>query len=272
MIELLSTKVANVYGFGEIVGEVGVEIEVEASSALPYQENLIKYWTKQHDGSLRGTHNAEYIFNSPKTEEISYKAIDYLSGLMERSRVLIDDSVRAGVHVHINVRGLTVLQLWTFITCYYILEETLTDWCGEGRQGNHFCLRAIDADVVLFRLSNAIQNNSLVNLAGDQIRYAALNLNALSKFGSLEFRQLKTPQNFDKIKTWISILLSIKRNSSLFANPVAVVENFSLGGEEEFLRAMLGDNVGLFNYTEERARSLRRGVRVAQEIAYSGEW
>ncbi len=261
-------SVGNFFGRPQIEGEVGVEIEVESDNPLPSQENLPRHWVLMHDGSLRGQFNGEYIFRRPKKEAEAYKAIDYLS----RKLPVIDDSVRAGVHVHINVRELSFLQLWTFVSCYYILENLLTDWCGEGRQGNHFCLRASDADVVLQRLVRAIHLNEPSILDSDSIRYAALNFNALRKFGSLEFRQLRTPLDLSVIKTWISILLNIKRNSSLFPNPRAVVENFSLGGEEEFLRAVLGEHTHLFSMDNNKMQSLRSGVIVAQEIAYTKEW
>ena len=262
------TLIKDFFGFDSIKGEVGVEIEIESDNTLPNQESIPSYWRKTHDGSLRGPDNAEYVLKKPKTEQETYKAIDILSKILPE----INDSVRAGVHVHINVRDLTFLQLWTVISCYYILENLLTDWCGEGRQGNHFCLRASDADVVLQLVTKAVIKDDPRYLGTDSIRYAALNFNALSKFGSLEFRQLRTPQDFGKIKTWISILLNIKRNSFLFPNPRAVVENFSLGGEEEFLRVMLGEHAGLFGHNEDRLWVLRRGVRVAQEIAYARKW
>lgn len=260
--------VGTFFDFPQIQGEVGVEVEIESDNPLPSQASLPTHWVKSHDGSLRGFDNGEYIFRKPKKEADAYRAIDYLYQRLPA----INDTVRAGVHVHINVRELTFLQVWTFVSCYYILENLVTDWCGEGRQGNHFCLRASDADVVLQHVVLAIQQNSLNFLGNDHIRYAALNFNSLRKFGSLEFRQLRTPQDPDVIKTWVSILLNIKRNSSLFPNPRAVVENFSLGGEEEFLRVMLGRHTSLFEHDSDRVWSLRRGVRVAQEIAYAKEW
>ena len=266
---LLDTlSVGDFFGHPQIEGEVGVEIEIESSNALPRQDSIPRHWVLMHDGSLRGEHNCEYVFRKPKKEADAYRAIDYLSQKLP----VIDDSVRAGVHVHINVRELSFLQLWTFVSCYYILENLLTDWCGEGRQGNHFCLRAIDADVVLQRLVRAIHTDNPGCLDNESIRYAALNFNALKKFGSLEFRQLRTPLDLSVIKTWISILLNIKRNSSLFPNPRAVVENFSLGGEEEFLRVMLGEHTHLFSMDNNKMQSLRSGVIVAQEIAYTKEW
>ncbi len=268
MPSLRALSIGDFFGHPQIEGEVGVEIEIESSNPLPQQESLPRHWVLMHDGSLRGLYNGEYVFRQPKKEADAYTAIDYLS----RKLPEINDSVRAGVHVHINVRELSFLQLWTFVSCYYVLENLLTDWCGEGRQGNHFCLRASDADVVLQRLVRAVHHDYPHLLDSDSIRYAALNFNALRKFGSLEFRQLRTPLDLGVVKTWVSILLNIKRNSSLFPNPRAVVENFSSGGEEEFLRVMLGDHTNLFSQDSNKMWSLRRGVVVAQEIAYTKEW
>jgi len=264
-----NATVGDIFGFSQIKGEVGVEVEVEASNVIPSQDYFKSYWQRMHDGSLRGNDTAEFIFIEPKTEEVSYRAINYLSKRLKDFNTNVLDSVRAGVHVHINVREMNLTQLWTFVTCYYVLEELLTDWCGDGRQGNHFCLRAKDAEFVIHKVVHIIRNNDLGEFNAESVRYAALNFNSLRKFGTLEFRALRTPQDFSKINSWVKTLLNIKRNSHLFTNPRSVVENFSINGEETFLNAVLGDEAKLFGNDR---MILRGGVRIAQEIAYAKEW
>ena len=265
----LNKKVAVVFNKREITAEVGVEIEIEATNNIPSRESFEDTpWQRVRDGSLRGYDNAEFVFRNPLKEADALEAVDTLSSALDNYDTALLDSVRTGVHVHINVQSMTMKQMWTFVTCYYILEEILTDFCGEGRQGNHFCLRAMDADAVVARVASSIARDDTYPICEESVRYAALNFNALHKFGSLEFRQLRTPMDFEKVKTWIKVLLSVKRNSEMYPNPQAVVENFSFGGEVAFMRAMLGEHVHNFNIDNDK---LRRGVRIAQDIAYAKE-
>ncbi|MHA2086324.1 MAG: amidoligase family protein, partial [Candidatus Thorarchaeota archaeon] len=102
---------------------------------------------------------------------------------------------------------MTNKQLWTFVTCWFVLEELVTDMMsGEGRSGNHFCLRAVDAEALLDSISKYLSTGDRTYISGDEIRYSALNLCSLRKFGSLEFRAMRTTTKVYKIKRWINIL------------------------------------------------------------------
>ncbi len=253
--------------------EVGIEIEMEAELPFPPVETTRYYWKKEHDGSLRGEYTMEYVLRKPLKRTTAMKALDKLSIALDMEGTTVVDSVRAGTHVHINVRDLTFRELWSMVTCWYVLEELLTHtMCGEGRVGNHFCLGAQDADAVVFKVSKALRNKALRQLAHDDIRYSALNFVSLFKYGSLEFRAMRTPIDFEIIKTWVGILLAIKENSKLFPNPRHVVENFSYGGERNFLRQVIGNENAEMIIRRDPDRweeKLRRGVRVAQELAYA---
>jgi hypothetical protein len=222
---------------------------------------------------LRGEHNAEYVLKYPMKKIGAVKALDKLALMLKKYGTEVVDSVRAGTHVHINARDLSFLELWTMVTCWYVIEGLLTHtMCGEGRVGNHFCLCADDADVVLFEVGGALKGNSLRRLGRDNIRYSALNFVSLLKYGSLEFRAMRTPQDFEEIKLWVNVLLAVKENSKLFPNPRHVVENFSYGGERNFLRAILGNEnaeMVIARDPEGWQRKLKKGVRIAQEVAYA---
>lgn len=252
---------------------VGIEIEIESLTPFPPNDETKYYWKMEHDGSLRGEHNIEYVLRHPRERNKAFKALDNLTIKLKNGGTEIVDSIRAGTHIHINVRDLTLLEMWTMVTCWYVLEELLTSTiCGKDRVGNHFCLCAQDADAVLFKITSVIRKENFKGLEGDNIRYSALNLCSIFKYGSLEFRAMRTPQNFEKIKLWIDILLSIKENSKLFPNPRHVVENFSFGGEGNFLRQILGnENAKRIILLDPPGwkKKLQRGVRIAQEIAYS---
>lgn len=253
--------------------ELGIEIEMEGHNYLPSRDAVNPVWQRTVDGSLRGRDNAEYVLPKPLNKRAAFVAIDFLRDRLKEKASRINDTVRAGVHVHVNVLGATLREMWTFVTCYYVLEELLTDrFCGEGRSGNHFCLRAVESDVLPYLVGKTVNRQDLRLFQTDDIRYAALNYTSLHRHGSLEFRAMRTPTDLNKIKTWIDILLSIKENSKMFKSPKEVVEVFSMGGEVNFMRQLLGPlSKELGPEDADMTASLRRGVRIAQEIAYAKE-
>ena len=149
-----------------------------------------------------------------------------------KSKLMPSD--RCGVHVHINMQQMTKKQVLNFAILYYILEDVLINYCGNDREGNLFCLRAKDAEFIIKMLQVFAQR---INSAGHfgrliypEYKYSALNFSALPKFGSLEFRSLKTPANVTKIEEWIKILLCVKDASLTFDNPPDICEVFSSKG------------------------------------------
>jgi hypothetical protein len=92
----------------------------------------------------------------------------------------------------------------------------------------------------------------------------------LFRYGSVEFRAIRTPKDFTTIYPWLELFAELRENARTFSNPIAVVEQFSGGGYVPFVKNLLPNNhkfvlSGSTN-TEEK---LMRGVRLAQEIAYS---
>ncbi len=188
-----------------IAGEVGIEVELEGTG-LPSKilKNGLKksYWTATTDGSLRGE-ALEYVLTSPIERAEVKEAIGQLYQELKISEAVIENSGRAGVHVHINVRELTFLQMYTFTLLYLVFEKVLVKFCGEGREGNLFCLRATDAEYLLYMLHRVIQTGSVNDLHTNELRYASINLTALRKYGSLEFRAMRSPVEAEVIETWL---------------------------------------------------------------------
>jgi len=254
---------------------VGIEIELESSSPMPgVGEFDTSRWSKQIDGSLRGADSAEFVLRAPvRTSKVNEVLLE-LKGIIKSSNTQVMDSVRAGTHIHYDVSNLSVKEFYTFLCVWYTLEELLSSQFGEGRQGNHFCLRAVDAEWVIHTLSEEVRTGRFIGtyLGNNTIRYCALNLTSLFKYGTVEFRALRGSLDNLYITRWVNILDSVVKNSRLFKDPKQVVLNFSEGGEAEFVRHILGpEEAGSFLVHPEATSILRRGARLAQDIAYSTE-
>lgn len=243
-------------------GEVGVEIEVEGNS-LP--RDLGAYWRVEEDGSLRGE-SAEYVLKKPlKISEVG-KAIKFLVDSLNENDSEVYSSVRAGVHVHINVQDLNEVELSNFITAYMILEHALVGWCGKHREGNLFCLRVEDAEFLLEKIRAVFLRLDCRLFEDDNIRYSSLNLKALAQYGSLEFRSMRTPTDFSLILDWVEVLHTIKKQSIKYKSPIDLVYA-SIEDTEGVLKDLLKDFYGTF-ITDSYKKEFHKYVRYANDFAH----
>lgn len=242
--------------------EVGVEIEMEGHK-FPME---VPYWNAIPDGSLRGE-SIEYVFTNPQPRDKVGRVLETLEAMLKKAGTAINDSDRCGVHVHVNCQDLNTQQVLNFIILYLILEDILVRYCGEPREGNLFCLRAQDAEYLLQGLAQAQERGSLQKLQQDVFRYASVNVSAIGKYGSLEFRAMRTTADFSIIKNWVSILLAIKDTSLRYENPQDLVTGLSMRGASDFLRMVMGDLYELVQCPGQD-KMLMDGARRAQEVAY----
>lgn len=254
--------------------EIGIEIECEGKS-LP--DNIMSYWTTHNDGSLRpppGYQGIEYVFKKPLGRKHSFLALDYLEKKFAESKSKFIDSPRTSVHVHLNYFDKTYLQAFNMIVLYYIFEEILVEYSGSHRIGNLFCLRGKDAEGVPFALAQAMRHEDVMSLAGDSIRYAALNISALFKYGSLEFRSFRGTTSAKEISKWVHILLALKDKAAGYTSPDDVIMDFSmLGPREFFLNTFAKDGIfEEFATIPSKETKMYGGARLIQDFAFSRPW
>lgn len=256
-----NTVAARFHAGQMIEGEVGIEVELEGEN-LPtnipkLSSQSKKHWTVTNDGSLRGD-AYEYVLAAPVVRKEVDEALDQLYRKLDSATLL--DSGRAGVHVHINVREMTMTQMFTFALLYLVFEKVLVKFCGESREGNLFCLRISDAEYLSMALTNAIKTSRFDRLSSDDLRYASINFTALRKYGSLEFRAMRSPVSKEVIKQWVDILLSLKDAALRFNDPEELMLGVSSHGGYDFARQNLGASIevlGDVNWNVEVIAGLR---------------
>lgn len=260
-------------------GDIGIEIEVEGKNLPGVSFNnsvLPSMWAYHHDGSLRGEENGEYVLKSPILFDEVKDALVKLWECFEDCKTKIDDSHRTSVHVHLNVQKFHTNRLVSLMALYIVFEEILTAWCGEYRVGNLFCLRAKDAPGIIQRIIEYARKDFKGQVA-DGLHYSGMNLNALSKYGSLEFRTLRGTQDVDTILKWCTILRRLYDLSGEFKDPREIMYLFSAEGPVSFYQTILGDCWGWITgeipFAEKEIRdSMYEGVRLAQDICYCRNW
>lgn len=248
-------------------GEVGIEIELEGRNI---NHKPCVTWAVERDASLKGEDTAEFVFKKPlKFNEVG-KAIAKLKRRLVNSTLL--PSVRCGVHVHINVQDMELHDLAKFVTCYMVVEDLLLDVCGEGRQSNLFCLKGCEAEYMVGQAAKFFKDGEIHHIQTDAIRYSGINLAAIAKYGSVEFRSLRTPSNLTDINPWVKALKGIKDVSQEWATPADIISGYSGFDKADFLKKVLPTYAEQLMSTTGWEKKLQRGMRSAQDLAFSQTW
>lgn len=182
---------------------VGIELETEGVSVndLPYSG----YWRYDIEPSLRG-YSAEFVLRDPLAGDDLDHALNVLSELTEDTRL----SERCSLHVHIDAGDLPLTQVYNVCIAYAIFEKVLYSLSGN-RYYNKFCV-PVGLSSELRRYIASLYVNRL--RVSEDYRYGGLNLNALSKFGSLEFRMHEGTLDMDELKEWCQILHDLVENTN----------------------------------------------------------
>lgn len=195
-------------------GDIGLELEIEGVN-LPEGPAVSAYtskkssaqWVVHRDGSLRG--GVEYVFSEPAFIEELPGLLDHIFGELSKPGVTVRHSNRTSTHVHINVRGMKVSEMTSFILLWGLFEPAAIDFCGVLRKSNQFCLSSKDTNGWLPETwFEAIRSGEFA--FSNEHKYNALNLGAFSRFGSFEFRCMAGAENPETVLGWVKFLLALR--------------------------------------------------------------
>lgn len=276
--------VRDLIGLRATAGQVGIEVEVEGNKFPKTDPDsggkhklIPKEWSYHHDGSLRGQDNAEYVLAKPLPFDEVPDAVHRLWGMFDDYGTVLSESNRTSVHVHLNVQEFFLDRLCSFIALYMSVEELLTQWCGEHRVGNLFCLRGKDAPLVLHFTKRFLTHPRGRDSFPESFHYAGLNLHALCKLGSLEVRTMRGAMTPETIIRWVEVLRHIYDLSAQFKDPRDICSQFSGRDVREYAELVLGQHCNTIlaelNIDADTLRtSLLDGIRIAQDLCYCRDW
>jgi hypothetical protein len=259
--------IRDTFALAKVEGDWGVEIEVEGKR-LPQR---IKGWRVEHDGSLKGEEAYEYVTPKPQSRKGVDEALKALEAAYKLNDSRVDESVRAGVHIHMNVQDYSVKEVFTFATLFFIVEPVLLKWCGENRDGNLFSLGTSHAEYQLFALQEALENKNWRALRTDNLRYAALNFQSLFKYGSLEFRSMRSTPDLNLIGDWVDILEELRDSAKKFSSPYDIMMSFSGEGEANFFRRVFPKHHAMLTFNGYEGL-IRQAIRRVQMLAFTIDW
>ena len=223
---------------------VGLELEYEnctGSFTTPPQ------WNTTNDYSLRSG-GIEFV-SSPLLEKDLDVAVEAMVNAAKAGKGV--PTKRCGYHVHVNVTHMTWAELYKFFTYYTLLEPLLFREFAPGREMSHFCVPTWSNTALTeclyddhMQLRNGIRcprgYDASEYLRGSSggggltmlrtPKYAALNVNSLKKFGTVEFRQAPSSLDPEFLKAWARLLLRIQRVSCEYNDAADIVIDYDEAG------------------------------------------
>lgn len=215
-------------------GSFGLEIETEGLQ--PYMVPEMAFWAIHKDDSLRGPAPYEYVSKVPLSfEEVK----DALHEFKDKTKeVKFDEgSFTTSVHTHVNMLNETFTTFGNFLTTYALTENLLKKFAGPTRESNLFCLPLCDAEEnfhTILGILKCIEKSQWGGIQVDpqEVKYAALNMSALHKYGSLEIRLLRGTTDPTLIQNWVGLLDSILQYSRQDMTPREFINTWREKGVE----------------------------------------
>ena len=195
-------------------------------------------------------------------------------------------SYRTSLHVHVNVRDLTWIQLVNLWTLYTVFEAVLMDMGGEERVGNVHCLSTADCVATVDRLrrcfddevsADDVQRGRVFDftrrvqaLTQRERRYASFNFAALPTFGTIEYRSHRGTMDPKVVMAWVETLNAMKVAARDKApdNPQELIASISQLGLQTVAADIFGDDHFVTQNVQRFERECWEGIRLAQDVAF----
>lgn len=233
---------------------IGVEIECESDRYSTYNVEMhlgrtgdgqavaALPWELAPEGSLRG---GNFGWELRTVGGHGLPASTVLPSLAPLADVFHGSSGtwRAAVHTHVDCRDFSVDEQRILIAVLYCMDDYLFDITNPERRESNFCvpLSHFLSDItVLMRCDR----NEFDMIITEWTKYTSCNLHALARFGTVEFRHMRTPGavTYDEAREGLA---AIKRFASLCTLLVQYVkDHVDEGNDLHHILAGLSDTFG----------------------------
>lgn len=270
----IPTKLSSIYN-SVFASDSFVGVEIETENLRREDAEGLRSWRSVSEGSISGY---ELVLRGPLYGSSLFMALDELRPLSQRINEANVFSERTSVHVHIDIRDMTWVQVMNFITLSVMFEPVLFKYVAPHRSGNHFCWSFLDCQGLVTELKavnryansspEALRSSISNHFSVDSTKYSGINLSSIARYGSLEFRMHEGTMNVNSIIRWINILLSIKNYAMIEGKtPGNILETKQSVGIDSIFTQVLGEYKGVLSYKGADLDVLK-GIRIAQDFVY----
>lgn len=260
--------------FGLMVSgtKLGYEIEIQTGDSSSSIERS-RYWRAVSEGSVQGF---EAVLREPQGGVDLVSALEEAETIIGELRGSDKFPEMTSVHVHVDVRDMTIIQLFNFITLAIMFEPVLYNYVEPHRNKNHFCLPMSDADNILrsltrvvarYRRDGRLSRDYLRSQWNqDEVKYAGINLSSICRYGSLEFRMHHGTADSTSLIRWGNILLKIREYAmGSDRSPNNILDTKKEVGIDNIFTQVLGQYSGVLGY-EGVDLDILEGIRNAQDF------
>jgi hypothetical protein len=173
----------------------GVEYEIESIKGFGCLGDTIGIDIVD-DHSLRN--NGKEFKTHPCLFDEQMKMFDFIHKELKLGKDPFSD--RTSIHVHVNVRELTLEEVRQLILLYALFEPLFFDFVGDVRKGSIFCVPLN----YTFIPSHYKQPANVLHEKWS--KYTAFNIVPMNQFGTVEFRHLFGTDNRAIFETWLATL------------------------------------------------------------------
>lgn len=217
---------------------IGVEVELEHASGMAQQR--LPSWSTKPDGSLRDD-GMEFVFRRPKQGTDALKAFEELEEAAKQRPP--KSTVYCSTHVHMNFLSSTIMEVLNFVSLYMLVEDALARYCGPDRENNMFCLTVSNAEEQLDMYQELMRTqdiNAISKRGEGRVKYSALNLYTLVRFGTVECRLAKGMYTKQELVDWVNLLMCIRRYALRMDTPMDTLIQMSRMGTNDFMKDIFG--------------------------------
>lgn len=187
---------------------LGLEIEAEKVRNRYHQSYIPGSWNMIQDGSLKDE-GSEFV-----TVPIHFQYIEMELRRLFAAVPLAHFSPRTSIHVHMNSRDFTNVELKKFLILYLIFERNLYRFSGD-RWLNNFCMPLHGNPQMVISLLKTLDKNDFDCFSW--CKYYGLNLLPLigesgssERIGTVEFRHMIGNKDVEYIMSWCNLILRLK--------------------------------------------------------------
>ena len=193
----------------QAVNEAGVTCRDEG-----YNHQLRTWWKIVYDSSVNGKINGERaggleIVSPPLTGEEGYRQVSIVCDVLEQLGCKVNR--KCGLHVHVESSDLTLGEMRNVCAAWAKNEHVIDSLVPASRKGtnNSYCKSRLYASTsysqnnLIANISDARSKKQLIKLMCPNGRYWKLNMKALARHGTLEFRYHSGSMDAKKINQHI---------------------------------------------------------------------
>lgn len=182
------------------------------------------HWKIVRDSSVSGINSGELV--SPVLSgELGMNQVSLVCEALAEVGAKVNKS--CGFHVHFGVDDLNVEDFKRLVNLYSLNAPVIESFLARSRRDSFYCKVHTMYELTRIASARTIAELSSESVSGD--RYHAINFQAYTRHGTIEFRQHQGTVEFAKISAWVYFGMAMIRQSKRTVSVWDTVQNLVSG-------------------------------------------